>query len=236
MTTLTLQPGPRPVQLPPTLQPHAVLNLAPPTAKGRSAAISTLVYGVLGGGLLWMAHAGAVPVPAPPMPVGPVVIIDPAPMAAAPSTPHAVTARKMTDVPAIAPPADIPETPVAMPDRDLSGDPPALTATAPPAAPTDGTGTATGPVNLSGDALRILHQVDPVYPPLAKAAHIQGQVVIRMTIDERGLPSDVEAVSGLPALQAPALIAARQWRFEPARQNGQPVAATFLLTLNFVLR
>jgi len=61
-------------------------------------------------------------------------------------------------------------------------------------------------------------------------------VVIRMTIDERGLPSDVQAVSGIPVLQAPALRAARQWRFEPARQNGQPVAATFLLTLNFVLR
>jgi protein TonB len=234
MTTLTLQPGPRPAQLPPTLQPHAVLSLAPPTAKGRSAAISTMVYGILGGGLLWMAHAGAVPLPAPPLPVGPVVIIDPAPMTAAPSTPHAATAPKVTDVPAIAPPATIPETPAALPDRDLSGDPPAITAAAPLATPSDGTSAA--PVNLSGDALRILHQVDPVYPPMAKAAHIQGQVVIRMTIDERGLPSDVEAVSGLPALQAPALVAARQWRFEPARQNGQPVAATFLLTLNFVLR
>jgi protein TonB len=173
---------------------------------------------------------------APPPPVGPVVIFDPAPMASMPSAPHAVTPPKMADVPAIAAPSNIPETPVAMPSQDMSHDPAAITATSPVSNPADGTGTASGPISLSGDAVRVLYQVNPVYPPLAMAAHQQGQVVIRMTIDERGLPSDVQAVSGIPTLQAPALRAARQWRFEPARQNGQPVAATFLLTLNFVLR
>jgi protein TonB len=236
MTTLTLQPGLRPAQLPPTLQPHAVLSVAPPTDRRRSAAISAMVYAILGGGLFWLARAGAVVAVAPPQPMGPVVVFDPAPMVATPATPHAIAPPKMTDVPAIAPPANNLETPVAMPSRDMSHDPPVLTATSPVSNPADGPGTTSGPISLSGDAVRVLYQVNPVYPPLAKMAHQQGQVVIRMTIDERGLPSDVQAVSGIPTLQAPALKAARQWRFEPARQNGQPVAATFLLTLNFVLR
>lgn len=236
MTTLTLQPGLRPAQLPPTLQPHAVLSLAPPTDWRRSAVISAMVYAFLGGGIFWIARAGTAAVLAPPPPVGPVVIFDPAPMASVPSAPHAVTPPKVADVPAIAPPSDIPQTPVAMPSQDLSHDPPAITATSPVSAPTADPGTGGGSITLSGDAVRVLYQVNPVYPPLAMAAHQQGQVVIRMTIDERGLPTDVQAVSGIPTLQAPALRAARQWRFEPARQNGQPVSATFLLTLNFVLR
>jgi protein TonB len=240
MTTLTLQPGLRPAQLPPTLQPHAVLNLAPPTAKGRSLAVATVVYAVLGGGLAWLARAGVVTVLPPPHSVGPVVLTDPAPPAVTPAMAHAPAVSKAPLVPVLAPPTTIPDTPALSPQEDLSNLPPAFTPQGPASPQTantgTGTGTATDPIQLSGDAVRILHQVDPVYPPLAKAAHQQGQVVIRMTIDERGLPEDVRAISGLPSLQASALWAARQWRFQPATQDGHPVAATFLLTLNFVLR
>lgn len=236
MTTLTLQPGLRPAPLPPTLQPHAVLSIAPPTAKGRSLAMAAVVYAVLGGGLAWLARAGAVAILHTPPPVGPVVLIAPMPPAVAPAPPHAVAAPKLSDVPAITPPAAIPDTPASMPKEDLSGQAPAFTPPGSLSTPATDAGTGTGPISLSGDAVRVLHQVSPVYPPLAMAARQQGQVVIRMIIDERGLPVDVQAVSGLPSLQGPALRAARQWRFEPARQNGQAVSATFLLTLNFVLR
>lgn len=237
MTTLTLQPGLRPAHLPPTLQPHAVLNLAPPTARGRSLAASALVYALLGGGLLWMARTGAVATITRPLPIGPTVLIDPAPMRQVAPQIRPAAVPRTTDVPALVPPpAMIPATPADLPTQDLSHEAPAVPPTGPVSSAADGTGTGNEPISLSGDAVRILHEVDPVYPPLAKAAHLQGQVVIRMTIDEQGLPSDVQAVSGVEALQAPALRAARQWRFEPARQNGQAVPATFLLTLNFVLR
>lgn len=237
MTTLTLQPSLRLAPLPPTLQPHAVLNLAPPTAKGRSLAMATVVYAVLGGGLLWLARSGAVRVLRTPPTVGPVVLLESPPRVES-VLPHAAPSSKVQDVPAVAPPLDIPDTPAVMPVKNLSGEPPAFTPPGPasPQTAEPGTGMGGGPISLSGDAVRVLHQVNPVYPPLAMASHQQGKVVIRMVIDEQGLPVDVQAISGLPSLQVPALRAARQWRFEPARQNGEAVSATFLLTLNFVLR
>jgi protein TonB len=86
------------------------------------------------------------------------------------------------------------------------------------------------------DTVRILHQVTPVYPPLARMTHVQGAVVLLMTIDETGSPTDVKVLAGHPGLQEAALQAARQWRFEPARVEGRPVPASFRLTLNFRLQ
>ncbi len=240
MTMLSLQPRLRPAPsyagLPPTLQPHAVLSLAPPTDRRRSLAMSMAVYALVAGGLFWLGRTRSVQVPIL-HPVGPEVILDPAPLHPMVVPTHAVAPSKVPDVPtldrsALTRPNDIPETPVALPTQDLSNDPPS----SPVSSQTDTPTTQGGPITLSGDSVRVLHQVDPIYPALAMAAHLQGQVVVRMTIDEHGQPSDVEAISGPQAFQGPALKAARQWRFEPARQDGQPVAATFLLTLNFVLR
>jgi protein TonB len=86
------------------------------------------------------------------------------------------------------------------------------------------------------NTLRILRQVDPLYPPFARMAHIQGAVVLLMTIDEQGIPADIQVIEGHMALLEEALRAARQWRFEPARADGRPVPATFKLTLNFRLK
>jgi protein TonB len=80
------------------------------------------------------------------------------------------------------------------------------------------------------------HRVDPLYPDFARRARIQGTVVLMMIVNERGVPMQVRALDGHPALQEAALQAARQWRFEPARLDGLPVAASFRLTLNFRLR
>ena len=233
MTTLSLQPGLRPAQLPPTLQPHAVLSIAPPTDRRRSAAVSAAVYAIIAGGLIWLGHAGAMVVQRMPVPIGSVTLIEPA----VPNpSPHTAAMPKNPDAPVIATtpvaPLDTLQTSSTLPIEQSASQTPLLPQTVSP----DGPGTGSGPITLSGDAVRILHQVDPIYPALAMAAHLQGQVVVRMTIDERGLPSDVEAISGPQVFQGPALRAARQWRFESARQNGVAVPATFLLTLNFVLR
>lgn len=233
MTTLTLQPGLRPAHLPPTLQPHAVLSLAPPTDRRRSLGASLAVYALVGGGALWLGRARAEARP-PLMPVGPIVLLNPAPFPRAlpafhpPSPAHAPLLAQ----PPAMPSQLIPDAPAQLPTQDLSNQPPAPAVPDPAGA----AGPAGGPITLSGDAVRILRQVNPAYPSMAVAAHLQGQVVIRMTIDAQGLPAQVEAVSGPQVFQEPAMRAARQWRFEPARQNGEPVPATFLLTLNFVLR
>jgi protein TonB len=84
--------------------------------------------------------------------------------------------------------------------------------------------------------LAVLHQVDPVYPEFARRARIQGPVVLLMSVDEAGRPVRVQVLEGHPVFHEAACQAARQWRFEPARVNGRPEAATFRLTLKFSLR
>ncbi|HTL97433.1 MAG TPA: hypothetical protein VL181_01390, partial [Holophagaceae bacterium] len=105
MTTLFRQPGLRPAQapaaLPPTLQPHAVLSLAPPTDRARSAAFSAAIYALLAGGVILLARAGTAIASRPPIATGPTVYIDSARPAVAPTLPHAVTTPKLPTVPVV---------------------------------------------------------------------------------------------------------------------------------------
>jgi protein TonB len=91
-------------------------------------------------------------------------------------------------------------------------------------------------VELASDAVRILHQTVPPYPAAARATRQQGDVLVRMIIDPRGVPTSVHVEQGPPLLRAAAEQAARQWRFSPAQVNGLAVPATFLLTLKFRLQ
>lgn len=84
--------------------------------------------------------------------------------------------------------------------------------------------------------LRVLRQAPVNYPPLARLAKLQGPVEMLITIDPSGVPSHVEVLNGLPQLHAEAMRSAREWRFEPARIDGQPVSARFRLTINFRLQ
>lgn len=84
--------------------------------------------------------------------------------------------------------------------------------------------------------LRVLHQAPVHYPPMARLARVQGPVEVLITIDPNGVPVQVEANGGHPSLQAEAMRCAREWRFEPARVDGQPVSARFRLTIQFRLQ
>lgn len=91
-------------------------------------------------------------------------------------------------------------------------------------------------LELTGTQVQVLHQAEPIYPAMARIIKIQGDVVVRMTIDTTGHPSDVKVLSGPEQLRGEALRCARQWRFTPARLGGEAVPAAFNLTLRFVLR
>ncbi len=85
-----------------------------------------------------------------------------------------------------------------------------------------------------------LHQhldrvVTPVYPPLAKAAHIQGTVVFAITVDKTGKVATVKVVSGPAMLQQAAMDSLRQWTFHPFLNNGVLVPATGNISIPFVL-
>jgi len=74
----------------------------------------------------------------------------------------------------------------------------------------------------------------PNYPAIARAAHAEGDVVVRVTIDEGGNIIEAQAVSGHPLLQAAAVSAAREAKFTPTRLEGKPVQVRGSLVYNFV--
>lgn len=69
----------------------------------------------------------------------------------------------------------------------------------------------------------ILSRLDPVYPAIAKAARIEGTVVLRAIISRDGSIQNLQVVSGPPLLAPAAVDAVRQWRYRPYLLNGEPV-------------
>lgn len=93
------------------------------------------------------------------------------------------------------------------------------------------------PVDMKFSQIVIKHQPEaPTYPAEAKAARIQGTVVVVLTIDTNGKVVDAKAISGPPELQACAVDYARAWEFKPAKVKGKAVPARFKLTMPFRLR
>jgi len=100
----------------------------------------------------------------------------------------------------------------------------------PEAKPTPRAAPISGGV-LNGKAISL---PKPAYPPIARAAHASGTVVVQVLIDENGNVVSAHAVSGHPLLQGAAVGAARQAKFSPTKLSGQPVKVTGVIQYNFV--
>jgi protein TonB len=72
-------------------------------------------------------------------------------------------------------------------------------------------------------------------PPtvLTREASVQGSVVLRAVIDRQGQIRELAVVKGPADLTAAAIEAARNRRFQPYLQNGQPVETETLITVDF---
>ena len=77
----------------------------------------------------------------------------------------------------------------------------------------------------------------PAYPLLSRRIGEQGRVILRVLVDVQGQPARVElrASSGHERLDAAALETVQRWKFVPARQGDQPVAAWVLVPIVFSL-
>jgi TonB family protein len=76
----------------------------------------------------------------------------------------------------------------------------------------------------------------PVYPPEAKENHIQGKVVLALTIDKTGTTRDIRVVTSPDqALADSAVAAVSQWRYRPYQLNGSPVDVQSTVEVNFKL-
>lgn len=81
----------------------------------------------------------------------------------------------------------------------------------------------------------LIHQVMPVYPEIAKTAHIQGTVVLHAIIAKDGTVQELQYISGPPLLMRSAMDAVRQWRYRPTLLNGEPVKVDTTISVVFTL-
>lgn len=94
-----------------------------------------------------------------------------------------------------------------------------------------------GPYRVGGkvQAPRLIRQVQPIYPTIAKEARISGEVEIDSVIDEHGNVTQMKVVSGNPLLVPAALKAVEQWKYQPTLLNGRPIAVDMEVTVTFKL-
>lgn len=78
-------------------------------------------------------------------------------------------------------------------------------------------------IGASVEQASLIHQVTPMYPPDAKAAHVSGTVVLHAIIRKDGTVNILDVVSGPPMLVQSAEDAVKQWQYKPLLLNGQAV-------------
>lgn len=81
----------------------------------------------------------------------------------------------------------------------------------------------------------LLHKVDPVYPPIARAARVSGTVTLEVVVGKDGNVQDLKVIRGHPLLVQAAVDAVRQWRYKPVLLNGEPVEVESVVAVNFKL-
>lgn len=169
-----------------------------------------------------MVHLVTPPKPEPPPPPPEVIPPKPKPVARVPlpvrqpEPPPLLTTASEAPGPGFVAPPPRPEPP------------PVVVAPAPPAPPRV--------VPPSFDAAYLKNPA-PAYPLMAKRRGEQGRVVLRVHVLADGSADRVElrTSSGHERLDQAALEAVRQWRFVPARQGDQAVAAWVLVPIAFSL-
>ena len=82
---------------------------------------------------------------------------------------------------------------------------------------------------------KLIREVRPAYPPLARQARMQGVVKITAIVSRDGSVQSLQVVSGHPLLVAAAMDAVRQWLYEPTLLNGEPVEVVLVVDVNFRL-
>ena len=196
-----------------------VLQDAPPPPEAPAARVQvTLVE----------APRPRIPPPSQPISVQPEVVETPAVAVQAPKeaarpepVPEKILESKTTPVKR--------DTPPAPAERERRSE---------PAPPTVTKAEPTPPaVTAPGYEADYLNNPPPAYPRLSRRLREEGEVELRVRVSQTGQPETVELArsSGSERLDAAALRAVRQWRFEPARQGGRTVEAWVRVPIFFKL-
>ncbi|HUA01713.1 MAG TPA: energy transducer TonB [Candidatus Aquilonibacter sp.] len=98
--------------------------------------------------------------------------------------------------------------------------------------------TQSGPVRIGGNVMqakRLGDSPNPVYPAIARAAHMQGTVVLHAIIGKDGTIQQLQLVTGPSLLVNAAMDAVRQWRYQPTELNGEAVDVDTTISVVFTL-
>ena len=96
-----------------------------------------------------------------------------------------------------------------------------------------------GPVFRMGKGVtppRVIRQTDPEFSEQARKNHFQGTCVLMLVVGGDGKPRDIRVTKPIgKGLDEKAIEAVREWRFEPARKDGKPVAVEIAVEVDFHL-
>jgi TonB family protein len=81
----------------------------------------------------------------------------------------------------------------------------------------------------------LMRRIPPVYPSTAQGQHIQGDVVLKVNTDKQGNVTDIEMVSGDPALAPAAIEAVRKWKYHPFALHGVLLPMETLVSVSFTV-
>jgi len=84
-------------------------------------------------------------------------------------------------------------------------------------------------------AAKLIRQVTPIYPALARQARVAGTVRLTAIISREGAIRNLQVISGHSLLTAAALDAVKQWLYQPTLLNEEPVEVITQIDVNFTL-
>jgi TonB family protein len=82
---------------------------------------------------------------------------------------------------------------------------------------------------------KLISSVAPVYPQLAAANHVEGEVKIQAEINASGRVTSTKVVSGPILLRSAAVNAVRMWKYSPATLDGKAISTQYVVTVRFRL-
>jgi len=83
---------------------------------------------------------------------------------------------------------------------------------------------------------RLIKRKEPVYPKAAIKDGTEGEILLQVTIDEKGQVEKVKILKSIPALDDAAVEAVKQWVYEPYLVDGKPVKVAFNVKVIFQLK
>lgn len=213
-------------------------DLTPRQRRSVVAAMVLLHAGAAAWLVLLPAHAPLPVVPPQTLKVEwiatPAPVVEPArPVEPTPTPPKPVLAtpeRLIAAPESAAPAAVVTPPPAPLPVVDSPAAPPEPAAPPAPASPV-------APKTLPPEAVQYLLPPAPVYPKWSRRQGESGRVLVKVYVDEGGLPRSVQVVesSGHPRLDEAARAAVQAARFKPYAENGRPTAGWAFVPLTFDL-